>query len=114
MKHHSFLLLGSTDKELVYKQDIEKGLEVFVDANFATCFNKSTAEDPALVYSKTSFIIKYAGFPIIWKSKLQIEIALLTTEAEYIALSIALRETILIMHFLREISTVMNIPKYNK
>ena len=70
MKQIGKYLLHSTDKRLVYKQDIEKGLEVFVDADFAGCFNKSVAEDPVLLYSRTSFIIKYAGCPVIWKSKL--------------------------------------------
>ena len=39
---------------------------------------------------------------------------MLTTEAEYIALLTALRETILIIHFLREISAVMNLAEYGK
>ncbi len=38
--------------------------------------------------------IRYAGCPIYWQSKLQTEIALSTAEAEYIALSQALRETL--------------------
>jgi hypothetical protein len=32
----------------------------------------------------------YAGCPLVWVSKLQIELALSTTEAEYIALSQAM------------------------
>ena len=70
MKRIGKYLLGSADKRLVYKLDIEKGLEVFADADFASCFNKSTAKDPAFVYSRTGFIIKYAGCSMIWKLKL--------------------------------------------
>jgi hypothetical protein len=42
--------------------------------------------------SRTGFVIKHADCPIYWKS--QTEIALSTAEAEYIALSTALREVI--------------------
>ena len=63
-------LLGSEDKGLMCEPDAEKGLEAFVDADFAGGFDKSTAKDPASVHSRTGFAIKYAGCPIIWKSKL--------------------------------------------
>ena len=49
-----------------------------------------------------------------WKSKLQTEIALSTTEAEHIALSKSLRETIPIVHFLREVSAVTDIADCSK
>ena len=53
-------LLGSLDKELIYNPDVSKDLEVYVDANFVGGFDKLNAEDPALVYSTTGYIIKYA------------------------------------------------------
>jgi hypothetical protein len=40
--------------------------------------------------------------PVSWASKLQSQIALSTTEAEYIAMSQALRDIILIMNLLQE------------
>ena len=58
-------LLGSLDKGLIYEHDVSKGLEVFVDADFAGGFDKINAEDPASVYSRTGYIIKYTGCPII-------------------------------------------------
>ena len=48
-------------------------------------------------------MVLLAGCPIIWASKLQTQIALSTTEAEYIALSISLRDTIPIMNLLTEL-----------
>ena len=45
----------------------------------------------------------YAGCPIVWASKMQTLIALSTTEAEYIALSTALREVIGIMNLIDEL-----------
>jgi len=60
------------------------------------------SNDPSNANSRTGFIITYAGCPIVWASKMQSLIALSTTEAEYIALSTALREVIAIMHLLEE------------
>ena len=45
----------------------------------------------------------FAGCPIMWSSKLQPLIALSTTEAEYIALSSALREVIAIKNLMDEL-----------
>ena len=44
----------------------------------------------------------YAGFPITWGSKLKTEIALSTTESEYIALSSAMREVIPFLGLMKE------------
>jgi hypothetical protein len=44
----------------------------------------------------------FAGCPLIWSSKLQTEIALSSTKAEYIALSTAMREIIHLLDFLWE------------
>lgn len=48
-------------------------------------------------------MITYANCPLYWQSKLQSEIALSTTEAEYIALSQALREIIPLINLLSEV-----------
>ena len=57
--------------------------------------------------SRTGFVLNYAGCPIVWKSTLQTMIALSTAEAEYLALSSALRTTIPMLRLLKEISTQM-------
>jgi hypothetical protein len=44
--------------------------------------------------SRTGYVITYSNCPVIWASKLQTQVALSTTESEYIALSTALREVI--------------------
>jgi hypothetical protein len=50
------------------------------------------------------------GCPIQWSSKLQTEIALSTTEAEYIALSQAMRELLPLRRLLLEIALAMELP----
>ena len=48
-------------------------------------------------------MILYAGCPIIWASKMQTEIALSTTECEYVALSQSLREVLPLMRLVKEL-----------
>ena len=58
-------------------------------------------------------MIKYAGCPVYWQSKLQADISLSTAESEYIAMSQALRETLPIMSLMKEINVVfpLHIPE---
>jgi histone deacetylase 1/2 len=81
----------------------EQSLECYADASFGGDWHRPTAAfDKTTARSRTGFLITYCGCPIIWASKLQTEIALSTTEAEYIALSSALREVIPLMDLVKE------------
>jgi len=63
-------------------------LELCFDADFSGNWKAANAhEDRATAKSQTGYIIKYAGCPITWASKIQTKTALSTTEAEFIALS---------------------------
>ena len=97
-------LLHTKDKGIIYSPDTSKGLECYVDADFAGGWSQSDAEDAETVMSRTGFVIMYANCPVYWKSSLQTEIALSTAEAEYIALSQALREVIPLMTLFEEIN----------
>ena len=89
-----------------YRPNIMKSIACYVDASFAGEWNKAWSEEPSSVMSRTGYIILYAGCPIIWCSKLQTEIALSTTESEYIALSQSLRDVIPLMNLLSELQDV--------
>jgi hypothetical protein len=90
------------DKGLILDPS-DHSFDCHVDASFAGDWNQDIAEDePLTAKSRTGYSISYAGCPLIWASKLQTEIALSTTEAEYIALSQSLREVIPIMNLLKE------------
>ena len=106
--------LGTSDEGLTHKPDNDENLEACADADFAGGFNLTNAEDPASVYLQTGCVIKHTRCPIIWKSNLQTEIALSTTEVEHIALSAALRETIPTTQLLKEIGAVMDITPGTK
>ena len=55
---------------------------------------------------ETGNIIRFANFPIVWVSKVQTEIALSTTEAEYISLSKSMRNLIPLRHIMLEVSSI--------
>ena len=97
-------LKRTKDKGLIFKPDKSKGLECYVDADFAGSWEKNNNNDEQSVYSRSGFCIFYGGCPILWKSKTQSLIALSTTEAEYVALSTALREVIAILQLLEELN----------
>ena len=80
-----------------------RGLECYVDADFAGSWHNRSSHDPISSHSRTGYVICYGGCPIVWSSKLQPLIALSTTEAEYIALSTALRGVINIQHLMKEL-----------
>jgi hypothetical protein len=88
---------------LRFKPDSTKGFECYCDADFSGLWNKAFAPvDPSTSKSQSGWIIFYAGCPVSWASKLQSQVALSTTEAEYIAMSQALRDVIPIMGLLQE------------
>ncbi len=88
---------------LKFKPDPKKGFECYCDADFSGNWNKEFASvDPSTAKSQSGWIIFYAGCPISWASKLQSQVALPTTEAEYIAMSQSLRDVIPVMNLLQE------------
>ncbi len=89
---------------LKFKPNPKQGFDCFCDADFSGNWNKLLAPtDPSTAKSRSGWIILYAACPIIWASKLQSLVALSTTEAEYIAMSMALRDVIPIMELLEEL-----------
>ena len=94
------------------KPDRSKGIEIFVDADFAGNWNKSEADDIDTARSRHGYVIKYMGCPVVWKSQLQQEIALSSTESEYTGLLYALRDAIPIMGLLKEMKNFGFIDKY--
>jgi hypothetical protein len=91
------------DLGLHFKPDSTKGFECYCDAGLSRLWNKAFAPvDPSTSMSRSGWIIFYAGCLVSWASKLQSQVALSTTEAEYIAMLQALRDVILIMGLLQE------------
>ena len=98
-------LKRTQDQGLILTVDQSKGIECYVDADFAGGYDKKDPDNPRDYLSRTGYVVKYAGCPIVWTSKLQSLIAMSTTEAEYLALSTAMREVIFIKQLMEELAT---------
>ena len=92
-------------------------IECYVDADFAGLNNVEDQDDPASAKSRTGYIIHFASCPGIWKSKLQDCIAVSTGHAQYIALSLALRQVLPFYRLVREAIAIIqpslsvNVPR---
>ena len=92
LEHIGRYLKGTMNNGLVLKPTNDLAIECFVDADFAGLWSHEEKMDPTCVKSRTGFVICLSNCPVIWSSKLQTEIATSTMEAEYSALSMAMRD----------------------
>ena len=97
---------------MIHKPDKTKGIECFVGADFAGNWTKADADNPENCLSRTGYIICIAGCHVTWTSKLQSEITLSTAEAEYVALSTAMRELIPFIRFIKELSNIIEMKEH--
>ena len=90
-KHRS-LLLGERD---------QSSLVTYADANFAPAGDRK---------SQSGAVFQLAGSTVGWLSKKQKTVSTSTTEAEYIALSLATNETLWLQHLLEEMGVDVVLP----
>ncbi len=90
-KHRS-LLLGQLDNSSIV---------TYADANFAPAGDRK---------SQSGAVFKLAGSTVGWLSKKQKTVSTSTTEAEYIALSLATNETLWLQHLLQEMGVEIILP----
>ena len=104
-------LLGTRDKGLILSPTKEITLDMYADADFAGMWNSNAPEqDPVRVKSRSGHVILLGNCPLLWSSKLQTEIACSTMEAEFIALSSAMRDLIPARHILQAVGTALSLP----
>jgi hypothetical protein len=97
-------LKKTRDLGTCFKPNRDKGFECYCNADFSGNWNKHlTPFDPSTAKSRSGWIVFYAGCPVIWASKLQTQVALSTTEDEYITMSQSLRDVLPIMFLVQEI-----------
>jgi hypothetical protein len=99
-------LIGTKDEGLCFGTDSSLNLEAYADADFAGLWGVEQPNDATCVKSRTGYLIRLGGCPLVWKSKLQTLIAVSTMEAEYIALSMCMRELLPLKRLLKEINGV--------
>ena len=85
-------------------------LGCWVDAAFRNLYRVDPDHEPSAAKSCTGYIITLGGCPLVWKSQLQLTIALSTQEGEYCALSQAMCTLIPIRTILIEISSALSHP----
>jgi hypothetical protein len=102
-------LQGTKTRGLCFKPTETLKLDCFCDADFAGLYNVENNQDPVCVKSRTGFCLTLGDCPLLWVSKLQTEIALSTTEAEYIALSQAIRELLPMRELFQEVGSALKL-----
>ena len=94
-------------KVMTMKPNGTASFEVYADADYCGGFHQGHTEDVNMAKSRSVYHILYNGCLLFWSSKLQTEVALSTTEAEYICLSQSLRTVICIMRLFKEVERKM-------
>ena len=94
---------------LILKSDPSKGIEEYMDADFAVIWNQEECKDPGLVLSKTGYIFTYYNCLVIWVVWLQTEIALSTMKSKSIAQYQVMRYVLTFVSLMKEIEFVLNI-----
>ena len=95
-------LRGSTDVCLVFKGQKNRGVVGYVDSDYAGDLDKRR--------SLTGYIFTVFGCTISWKATLQSTVALSTTEAEYMALTEAVKESIWVHGLLDSFGLNQQVP----
>ena len=104
-------LAGSKDKGTIFHRPEKLHLDCYVDADFAGLHGRDPPEEPTSVKSRTGYILSFAGCYILSKSQLQSTIALSTSEAEYGALSQAMRVVLPIREIILEFIKHLKLGK---
>jgi hypothetical protein len=77
-------LLDTCKCSIIYKPDITKGLEYYVNTDFMVGWSQANADNAENILSKTGYVIMYANCPILWVSRLQTEIARINGRELYV------------------------------
>jgi hypothetical protein len=96
-------LSGTKTKGTIYQRPEHLTLDCYVDADFAGLYGREPVENPVSVKSRTGYIVSVGGCFLLCKSQLQSTIALSTSEAEYGALSQAMRVVVPIRETMLEL-----------
>jgi hypothetical protein len=101
----------TSDMGMIVKPIGTLDLDCYVDADFAGLHGRDPDRSPTSAKSRTGYIITLGGCPILWKSHLQSEISLSTLEAEYSALSSAMRTLLPLRSMLQEVASGIKLPR---
>ena len=86
-------------------------VDEYVDSDFMGLYGKERHSNSDIVKSQTGYVICINGSPIMWASKLQESVALLTMMAEYYALSTCMREVLPIRELIKMVAKGAGLNK---
>jgi hypothetical protein len=104
-------LFKTSTKGTILRPHSKLTLQCFVDADFAGLFKIDPDSSITSAKSRSGYLIKLSNCPLIGKSQLQPTIALSTAEAEYYALSQAMRAVIPIRELILDLVENVNFPE---
>ena len=105
----------TSDKGIIIKPpDGPMTFDCYVDADFAGGFGHEDSEDPISVKSRSGWVFTLGGNPVHFKSVLQGTTSLSTVEAEYVALSMTLRDFMPMRKTAQEICKVFDVDMGEK
>ena len=96
-------------KGMIVKPTGKLNLDLFVDADFCGLYKAEPDTDQNSVKSRTGYVVKLSGCPLTWRSQLQTSITCSTLEAEYNALSSALRALLPLKRMLIEATSEVEL-----
>ena len=104
-------LKGTRTRGMLINPKMDLNLDCYADADFAGLWTYENPHDAISVKSRTGYIMTLGGAPVIWASKMQTEIAMSTMEAEYIAVSTAMKELIPLREVLADILKIFQLQR---
>jgi transposase InsO family protein len=95
-------LAGTAQKGVNFKRGAKLRLLCYSDSDWAGC--------QVTRRSTSGYVAYFAGGPISWKSKLQVVTALSSCEAEYVALTEAVKEILWLVQHFRALGVELEVP----
>ena len=112
--HHELALIrigrylkGTMENGLIMSPSDDPCITCYPDADFAVLYGHEDSQKHHCTCSCTGFLITVFNCPVLWKSKLQAEIALSTMEAEYVALSTSCKDLFPIVDMIHELCSAV-------
>ena len=103
-------LVRTRDKGTIFTPTTDFKLDCYVDADFAGLHGRKPQDNPVSAKSRTGYVLTFCGCPLIWRSQLQSSVALSTLQAEYHALSQAMRSVIATRRVIEELLGNLKLP----
>jgi hypothetical protein len=104
------VIVGSQDKGLILRRNYDFfSSEIYTDVDFAGMHGYEDPENPESIWRLTGCVITIVKCPVLWVSRTQKEMVLSRMMAEYIALSIRMRDLIVLKWLTEEVCSHMGL-----